>query len=117
IAGNALAHARVAETRLHLVGDQRLDGDYLAALGSGRHVDESASHQIMSSRQAPSVMTTPTLPVQNEPSDIAATATTVWVSESRMRVEMVARPARGPSLALITLGCGFFSLKIWMAVT
>src|ERR1700674_1036367 len=62
-------------------------------------------------------MTTLTLSDQNEPSDISATATTVCVSDNRIRVEMLARPARGPSLALMTFGCGFFSLKTWMALT
>ena len=58
-----------------------------------------------------------TLSDQNEPSDISAIATTVCVSERRMRVEMLARPARGPSVALMTFACGFFSLKTWMALT
>jgi len=47
---------------------------------------------------------------QNEPSLIWAMAMTFCESASRMRLENVARPARGPSWTLITLGCGFFSV-------
>ena len=34
-----------------------------------------------------------------------------------MRVATLARPARGPSWTLTTFGCGFFSLKTWIALT
>ena len=34
-----------------------------------------------------------------------------------MRVDTLARPARGPSRKLSTFGCGFFSVKTWIAFT
>ena len=55
-----------------------------------------------SSRHAPIVTMTSARPDQNEPSDISAMASTLCVSRRRMRVEMLARPARGPSATLIT---------------
>src|SRR3954452_25291432 len=77
----------------------------------------SARAMIQSSRQAPSVMMTLVEADQNEPSLNSAIATTVCVSERRMRVDTLARPARGPRCMLMTFGCGFFSLKMWIAFT
>src|ERR1700712_1808937 len=97
--------------------DQRLDRDDLAALGFRRNVDQGAGHQLTSSRQAPSVMITVALSDQKVPSLISAMAVTSCVSARRMRVAMLARPARGPIWMLITFGCGFFSEKTWIALT
>src|SRR6202007_2502533 len=103
---------------LHYVRDQRLDLDDLAFLGVCRDMDKGAGHQgFGSSPQAASVTVTSVSSDQNEPSDSSAIAVTVCESASRMRVEKLARPARGPSLTLITFGCGFFSLKMWIALT
>ena len=44
-------------------------------------------------------------------------ATIFWLSPSLMRVPIIALPFRGESVALKTLGCGFFSLKTWIAFT
>src|SRR5580704_1014219 len=113
LAGNADAVAG-----LHHVRDQRLDLDDVAFLGACRNMDESAGHQgFGSSTQAAKVTMTSMSSDQNVPSDSSAIAVTVCESASRMRVEKLARPARGPSLTLITLGCGFFSLKMWIALT
>ena len=60
---------------------------------------------------------TSTVSDQNEPSDISQIAITDWVSASRTRVWISALPARGPSWALMMLGCGFFSVKTWIALT
>ena len=54
---------------------------------------------------------------QNEPSLSSAIAMMSCESESRIRVWMVGSPARGPSLTLITFGCGFFSANTWIALT
>ena len=98
VARDRLADVVVTEAGFHDVRDQRLDLNDLAALGLLRNVDEGArGHQGNSSRQAPSVMMTSTLSDQNEPSDNSQMATTCWVSASRMRVEISALPARGPS--------------------
>src|SRR6516225_7757412 len=117
VARDGHARLRVAKAGLHLVRDKGLDGDDLAAFGFGRNIDKGACHQIRFSRQAPSVMMTLTLSDQKDPSAISPIATTVWESVRRIRVAMLARPVRGPSLALITLGCGFFSLNTWIALT
>src|SRR4029450_1064431 len=111
------AGGRVAKPGLHFVRDQRLDRDNLAALGLGRNVEECARHQMISSRQAPRVMTTSIVSDQNEPSLSSAIATIFCVSTRRMRVATVARPARGPRWMLMTFGCGFFSVKMWIAFT
>src|SRR5580700_8705206 len=103
---------------LHHVRDQRLDLDDVAFFGACRNVDESAGHQgFGSSTQAASVTMTSMSSDQNEPSDSSAIAVTFCESASRIRVEKLARPARGPSFTLITFGCGFFSLKMWIALT
>src|SRR5450756_1862745 len=44
-------------------------------------------------------------------------ATIFWVSASRIRVEICARPERGPRWKLPMFGCVFFSLKTWMLLT
>jgi hypothetical protein len=54
---------------------------------------------------------------QNVPSDISAMAVIFCVSARRTRVAIVALPDRAPSRTLITFGCGFFSLKTWIALT
>src|SRR6185436_18194110 len=102
VARHRLARLGVAEARFHDVGDERLDLDYGSTRRLGRSVDEGAGHQRTSSRQALTVTMTAARPDQNVPSDISATASTVWLSRSRMRVEMLAKPARGPSATLIT---------------
>src|SRR5687767_1963967 len=119
VARHQLAQLRAAEAGLHAVAGKRADLDHLAALRGGRNVDDQARHaQIRpSSRQADSVTTTSTWSDQNEPSLICASAITVPVSAMRARVAIAARPARGPSQALITFGCGFFSVKTWIART
>src|SRR5262249_48768018 len=99
------------------VRDERLDFDDLAALGPGRDVDEGLGHGYASSRQAASVTTTAALSDQKEPSLSSQMAVTVCVVASRMRVATRARPARGPRWKLTTLGCGFSSVKTWMAFT
>src|SRR5690349_2428303 len=97
--------------------DQRLDRDDLAFLGLRRNVDECARHYTGSSRQAAIVTITSTSPDQKDPSLISAIATTRCESASLMRVEILAWPARGERRALMMLGCGFFSLKTWIALT
>src|SRR3981081_140264 len=116
VARDRLAHVVVAIAGLHDVRDQRLDLDGLPALGLGRHIDEGARHD-RSSRQAASVTITSAEADQNEPSLSSAIATMVCVSARRKRVVMRPRPARGPRRALMMLGCGFFSLKTWIALT
>src|SRR5262245_20319853 len=101
---------------LHRMGDQRLDLDDFPATGALRNVDQRVRHHA-SSRQAARVTTTSARSDQNEPSDSSQIATTVCVSASRIRVETLARPARGPRWKLTTSGCGFFSVKTWMART
>src|SRR3981081_4299180 len=116
VARDRLAHVVVAVAGLHDVRDQRLDLDGLPALGLGRHIDEGAGHD-KSSRQAASVTMPPAEADRNEPSLSSAIATMVCVSARRKRVVMRPRPARGPRRALMMLGCGFFSLKTWIALT
>src|SRR5258708_36125101 len=96
VAWNDPASRGAAITGLHDVRHQRLDLDDLAALRAWRNVDQGGGHQITSSVQAASVTTTSTLADQNEPSDRCAMATIFWLSARRMRVEIWARPARGP---------------------
>src|SRR5215813_13231569 len=117
VARDRLADIVMPEAGFHDVRDQRLDLDGLAAGGFGRHVDQGAGHQSKLSRQAARVTMTSAEADQNEPSLISATAMTVCVSARRKRVEILARPARGPRCTLITLGSGFFSLKTWIALT
>src|SRR5262245_34963203 len=117
VARQHIAGAVGAVAGLHHMGDQRLDLDDVAALGLGRNVDERAGHGQIPSRQAASVTTTSASSDQNEPSLSSATAITFCESASRMRVEMLALPARGPRWTLTTFGCGFFSLKTWIALT
>src|SRR6185436_10030761 len=119
VARHQLAGLGAAETGLHAVTGQRADLDDLAAFRRRRHVDDDARcHQINpSSRQADSVTTTSTRSDQNEPSLSCATAITDPVSAMRARVVSAARPARGPSQALMTFGCGFFSVNTWITRT
>src|SRR3984957_16159028 len=118
VARDRRAGDAVAIAGLHHMRDQRLDLDDLAFLGGSRNMDQGAGHQgFGSSMQAASVTMTSMSSDQNEPSDSSAIAVTVCESASWMRVEKLARPARGPSLTLITFGCGFFSLKMWIALT
>src|SRR5258708_24709289 len=97
---------------LHRVRDQRLDLDDLAALGLRRDVDQHAGHRTRSSTQAAIVTITSADALQNDPSLISATATLCCESASLIRVDRVARPARGPIVTEITCGCGFFSLTM-----
>src|SRR6185295_7660737 len=117
VARDQLAGRRMAEAGLHDVRHQRLDLDDVATFRLLRNVDQHRAHQITSSVQAASVTTTSTVADQNEPSDSFATATTFWLSASRIRVETWARPARAPSTKLPTFGCGFFSRNTWMLLT
>src|SRR5689334_6422570 len=107
----------MAITGFHDMRHQRLDLDDVAAFGFWWNVDECGSHQISSSVQAASVTTTSTLADQNVPSDSFAMATIFWLSARRMRVETCARPLCGVRWKLPILGCGFFSLKMWMLRT
>src|SRR5262249_15246852 len=117
VARDRLAQVVVAEAGFHLVRDQRLDRDDLALLGRLRDIDERARHYPGSSRQAAMVTITSTSSDQKVPSLSSATAITRCESASRMRVESLPSPARGPRRALITFGSGVFSLKTWIALT
>src|SRR5580658_3702072 len=117
VARDRLADVVAPESGFHEVRDQRLDLDHLAALGLRRHVDEGARHQSRFSRQACSVTITSAEADQNVSSLSSAIATIVCVSARRKRVDILARPARGPRWTLITFGCGFFSLNTWIALT
>src|SRR5450432_3583358 len=97
--------------------DQGLDLDHLTACGLRRDIDERACHHLLSSVQAAMVTMTSTLSDQNEPSESSAIAITLCVSASRMRVEMLARPARGPRWNVTMLGSGFFSLRMCRRLT
>src|SRR6266849_1027277 len=101
----------------HHMRDQRLDLDGLAALGLWRNVDEGAGHGQLYSRQAAMVTITSAVSDHSEPSLNSAMATTFCESARRMRVEKPALPARGPRCTEIMSGCGFFSLKTWIALT
>ena len=72
---------------------------------------------VMSSMQAASVTITSALALQNSPLLVSAMATIFWESASLMRVATTARPLRGRGRASKTCGCGFFSLKTWIALT
>ena len=63
------------------------------------------------------VTITSALAVQNAPSLVSAIATTFCASASLMRVAILATPFLGRKVALKTCGCGFFSLKTWIALT
>src|SRR6185436_7942734 len=118
VARHELAALGAAEAALHHVPGERADFDDLAALRACRHVDDDARDQINpSSRHAESVTTTEVVSDQKEPSDICAMAMTLPVSAMRARVEKRAFPERGPRCAPITNGCGFFSVRIWIALT
>src|SRR3954447_3283883 len=106
----------MAEAGLHDVRGQRADLDDFAASGFRRNVDERG-HQFISSVQAASVTTISVVTCQNVSSERRAIATTFWVSASRIRVEIWARPEEGPRWKLPMFGCGFFSLKTWMLLT
>src|ERR1700722_14201398 len=101
----------------HDMRDQRLDLDDLAALCFGWNVDECAGHGQLYSRQAAMVTITSTVSDHSEPSLNSAMATTFCESARRMRVEKAALPARGPRCTEMISGCGFFSLKTWIALT
>src|SRR5688572_25424377 len=118
VSRDQLAALGAAKAGLHGVAGERFDLDDLAAPGLRGHCDYGARHQMSpSSRQADSVTITFTLPDQKEPSLICATASTVPLSAMRARVVRTARPARGPRWTLATFGCGFFSVKTWIAFT
>src|SRR5262245_43422509 len=119
VARHQLAALGAAKAGLHHVPGEGADLDHLAALRAGGNVDDDApGHQINpSSRHAESVTTTETVSDQNEPSDSSAMAITLPVSAMRARVARRARPARGSRWAPITIGCGFFSVKTWIAFT
>src|SRR5262252_8343439 len=101
----------------HDMRDQRLDLYDLTALSLGRNVDEGAGHGQLYSRQAARVTMTSTVSDHSEPSLNSAMATTFCESARRMRVEKAALPARGPRCTEMMSGCGFFSLKTWIALT
>src|SRR5262249_47399516 len=117
VARDHLAVGAGAEAGLHLVRDQGLDLEHLAPLDGLGHVDEGVAHDGGSSTQAASVTITLALAVQNSPLLVSAMATIFCESLSLMRAVNCARPARGPKVALSTYGCGFFSLKTWIALT
>src|SRR5437764_18744 len=106
-----------AEAGLHRMHDQRLDLDGLALSGGLGRVDQDVGHQVMSSMQAAMVTITSALALKNSPLLVSAMATTFWASASLMRVPTIALPLFGLSRASNTCGCGFFSLKTWMAFT
>src|SRR5262249_32583905 len=91
-------------------GDQGLDLGDFTPTGALWGVVERGGHPA-ASRQAASVTTTSARSDQNEPSESSQIAITVCVSARRIRVETLARPARGPRWKLTTSGCGFFSVK------
>src|SRR5476651_453620 len=97
--------------------DQRLDLDGTALLRLLGRADQNVGHQFTSSMQAAMVTITSALALQNSPLLISAMPTIFCVSASLMRVPTTALPLRGPSDALNTCGCGFFSLKTWIAFT
>jgi len=57
------------------------------------------------------------LPIQNEPSDISASATTRWLPASRTREVISAVPARGPRWKLAIRASGLRSEIRWIART
>src|SRR5262249_922892 len=101
IARNRLAGAVGGKARVLGMGDQSVEMEEWGGGGGGGRSDEGARHAQLPSRHAASVTTTSTSSAQNEPSLICATATTFCVSARRMRVEKLARPARGPRRAPI----------------
>src|SRR5262249_24928714 len=113
-----LTQLRAAESRFHRVLRERPDLQQLALLRALRNGHDHAGHQMSpSSRQAERITTTETVSDQKLPSLISAMATARPESAMRARVETRARPARGASRASITFGCGFFSVKRWIAFT
>src|SRR4029450_70972 len=104
------------ETGLHGMQDQRLELDHLALLRGLGRVDEDVGH-VRSSRQAASVTITSALALKNSPLLVSAMATIFCESPSLMRVAITALPFLGLSRASKTCGCGFFSMKTWIALT
>src|SRR5207244_8441251 len=87
VAVHRLARIVGAKTGLHIVRDQRLDLDDVAAFGLRRRIDEGTRHAQTPSRQAASVTMTSASLDQNEPSLICAMAMTFCESARRMRVD------------------------------
>src|SRR5580704_244242 len=116
VARNDAAVGAGPEAGLHRMQDQRLDLDDLARFGGLGRIDEDVGH-VTSSTQAARVTITSAEALQNSPELVSAMATIFCESASLMRVAITALPFCGPSRALKTCGCGFFSLKTWIALT
>src|SRR5215468_7567084 len=104
-----------AKAGLHRMQDQRLDLDQLARFGGLGRIDQDIGH-VMSSMQAARVTITSAEALKNSPELVSAMATTFWESASLMRVAIWALPFSGLNRASSTCGCGFFSLKTWIAL-
>src|SRR6266850_7761981 len=102
---------------LHRVLDQDPHPDDLAAPGPARQLDARGHQLSISSTHADRVTTTLALPIQNEPSDISASATTRWLPASRTREVISAAPARGPRWKLAIRASGLRSETRWIART
>src|SRR3989441_9054646 len=94
---------------LHRVLDQDAHPDDLAALGLARQLDARGHQLPISSPHADRVTTTLGLPIQNEPADISASATTRWLPARRTREVISAAPARGPRWKLAIRASGLRS--------
>src|SRR4029453_19357424 len=116
VARNDAAVGAGPEAGLHDMQDQRLELDHLALLGGLGRIDEDLGH-VRSSRQAASVTITSALALKNSPLLVSAMATIFCESPSLMRGAITALPFRGPRRGAKTCGCGFFSLKTWIALT
>src|SRR5262245_52846620 len=115
VARNDRAVGARPEAGLHGMHDQGLELDDLALLRRLGRVDEDVGH-VRSSRQAARVTITSALALKTSPLLVSAMATIFCESPSLMRVETIALPFFGLSFASKTWGCGFFSLKTWIAL-
>src|SRR5437588_5850677 len=102
---------------LHRVLDQDAHPDDLAAPRLARQLDARGHQLPSSSTHADRVTTTLALSIQNEPSDISASATTRWLPASRTREAISAAPARGPRWKLAIRASGLRSEIRWIART
>src|SRR5207302_7473021 len=102
---------------LHRVLDQDAHPDDLAAPRLARQLDARGHQLPSSSTHADRVTTTLALSIQNEPSDISASATTRWLPASRTREVISAVPARGPRWKLAIRASGLRSEIRWIART
>ena len=118
VARDRVAGVRMAVAGLHHVRDQCLDLDDLAALGLGGNVDEGARHhgKLLDTGGERDDHVGAVRPERcrrssrrSRPPSACRRAGCAWRS-ARGR-----RAARG--CTLITFGCGFFSLKTWIALT